>query len=86
MELSLSWETVSHAATQELSNILWNPKIHYRDHKIPPLIHTTPSYLSKIHFNIIHPPYLNPPGTSSLFGPNFLNTLYSNILKSIFLP
>jgi hypothetical protein len=64
MELSPSSESANHAASQGLHNILWNPKVHYRVHKIHPLapilshtnsIHTTPSYLSKIYFNIIHP-------------------------------
>jgi hypothetical protein len=65
MELSLSREVANSAATQELPSILWNPKFHYRVHKSPPLapilsqiksIHTIPSYLSKIYFNIVHPP------------------------------
>jgi hypothetical protein len=63
MELSPSREAANCAATQEFP-ILWNPKVHYRPHKSPPLvpilsqidaIPTILSYLSKIHFNIVHP-------------------------------
>jgi hypothetical protein len=49
----------------ELPSVLWNPNVHYGVHKRPPPvpipsqidpIPTIPSYLSKIHFNIVHPP------------------------------
>jgi hypothetical protein len=65
MELSSSREAVSYAAARKIPKILWNLKIHYRVHKSAALVpilshvnpvHITPSYLSEIHFNIIHPP------------------------------
>jgi hypothetical protein len=64
MELSPSSEAANCAATQELSNIMWKPKVYYHVHKSPPLVpilsqidpvRNTPSYLAKIHFNIVHP-------------------------------
>jgi hypothetical protein len=63
VELSPSREIASHAAIQEFPKILWNPKVHFRVHKSSPLapilsqinlVHTIPSYLTKINFNIIH--------------------------------
>jgi hypothetical protein len=62
MEKSPSWETASCATARELPSMLWNPQIHYPVHRSPPLVHilsqinpvhTTPSHLSKINFNII---------------------------------
>jgi hypothetical protein len=64
VELRPSREATVSAATQELFSI-WNLKAHYCVHKSPPLdsvisrinpVYITPSYLSKIQFNIIHPP------------------------------
>jgi hypothetical protein len=67
MELSPSWETANCAATQKLTNILWNPKDQCCVYKSPrPVrnlsqinsVHTTQSYLSNIHLNVIHPTYI----------------------------
>jgi hypothetical protein len=64
-ELSPSSEATNCAATQEFTNILWNPKVHYGVPNSLPLVpilsqidpvYTMPSYLSKIYFNIAHQP------------------------------
>jgi hypothetical protein len=62
MELNPSLEAASYAATEELPNILLNPKVYYSVHQSPLLVpllsqinpvHTTPFYLFKIHFDNI---------------------------------
>jgi hypothetical protein len=64
MELSPCSRAASFVVTQNISNILRNPKIHYRVQKSPSLVpvlshidavHTISFYFSKINFNIIHP-------------------------------
>jgi hypothetical protein len=59
-----SSEAANSAVSQELPNILWNPNVYYRVHKETLVavlsqinrINTISSYLSNIHFNIVHPP------------------------------
>jgi len=57
MEQNPSWEADSHAASQEIPRLLWNPKVNYCVHKSPPLVsilrEMNPVYiLPPLFFNI----------------------------------
>ena len=91
-ELSPSWETTRFAASQEIPCILWNPKVHYRNHKCPqpvPIlsqldpVQTTTSHFLKIHLNILSS-HLRLGLPSGLFPSGFrTETLYTPLPSPI---
>jgi hypothetical protein len=93
--VSPSWEPTNCAATQEFPRILWNSKVHYSAHKNPPLVpilsqigpvHTIPSYLSMIHFNIAT--HLRLGLLSGLFPFDFssISYMHSSCLHLCYMP
>ena len=84
MVQSPSWAANWFAASQEIPQILRNPKVHYRTHKHPPPVsilgqpnpvHIPTSHFLEIHPNITHPSTPRSPQYNITFHSHFTSLM-----------
>jgi hypothetical protein len=87
MDQSPYWETNNHSASQHISRILWNPKVNYCVHKIPPLVPVLsqiyPVHNLPLYFPIaVDKIYLNEP-TTYIYSKNEITSMVLRYLTTI---
>ena len=88
MVQSPSWEANWFATSQEIPQILWNPKVHYRTHKRPPPVpilgQPNPVHIPTSHRSILISTHLRLGLPSGLFPSGFpTKTLYAPLSSPI---
>jgi len=90
------WEANSHQGSQKFPHLLRNPKVHYRIHKIPPLlrilrcthpVNNFPKFSCKMNSNIISPSTPSSSKLSLTFRFSYKNVVHiSQLSHACYMP